>query len=51
MRSDGDEPELLAQPVGERLGFAGEHTTGERIGFADGAMATGLREAERILGR
>jgi monoamine oxidase len=49
--SGGDDLELLAAPVGERLRFAGEHTSAARMGYADGALATGLREAERILGR
>ncbi|HWJ82993.1 MAG TPA: NAD(P)/FAD-dependent oxidoreductase [Nocardioides sp.] len=39
---------LLGEPVG-RIAFAGEHTTVERAGYADGAMATGLREARRLL--
>lgn len=39
---------LLGEPVG-RIAFAGEHTTVERAGYADGAMATGLREAKRLL--
>jgi monoamine oxidase len=43
--------DLLAAPVGERLLFAGEHTTSARVGYADGAMATGLREAARVLRR
>ncbi|PWN04222.1 hypothetical protein DJ010_00775 [Nocardioides silvaticus] len=40
--------DALAAPVG-RIGFAGEHTGSERAGYADGAMASGLREAKRLL--
>lgn len=45
--SDFDE---LGVPVG-RICFAGEHTGSERAGYADGAMASGLREAKRLLQR
>ena len=38
----------LGEPV-DRLCFAGEHTTVERAGYADGAMTSGLREAKRLL--
>jgi polyamine oxidase len=38
----------LGEPVG-RICFAGEHTTVERAGYADGAMTSGLREAKRLL--
>jgi len=41
----------LGEPVGGRLLFAGEHTQSRRIGYADGAMASGIREAKRLLGR
>jgi polyamine oxidase len=41
--------DLLGQPIGERLLFAGEHTQSERLGYADGAMSSGLREAARLL--
>lgn len=40
----------LGEPVGRVL-FAGEHTGSARAGYADGAMATGLREAKRLLRR
>jgi monoamine oxidase len=40
--------ELLGQPVHGRLLLAGEHTHGERNGYADGAYATGLRAAGRL---
>ncbi len=42
--------DLLGQPVGDRLLFAGEHTQSDRLGYADGAMNSGLREAARLLG-
>jgi monoamine oxidase len=38
----------LAEPV-DRICFAGEHTTIERAGYADGAMTSGLREAKRLV--
>ena len=38
----------LGEPVG-RIAFAGEHTSLERAGYADGAMASGLREAKRLV--
>jgi polyamine oxidase len=38
----------LGEPV-DRLCFAGEHTTIERAGYADGAMTSGLREAKRLV--
>jgi monoamine oxidase len=40
--------EVLGTPVG-RICFAGEHTTIERAGYADGAMTSGLREAKRLV--
>jgi monoamine oxidase len=40
----------LGEPI-DRLCFAGEHTTLERAGYADGAMTSGLREAKRLLRR
>ncbi len=40
----------LGEPAHERILFAGEATTAARMGFADGAMSTGLREARRLLG-
>ncbi|MEO7352165.1 MAG: NAD(P)/FAD-dependent oxidoreductase [Marmoricola sp.] len=46
--SDAD---LLGQPVGGRLLFAGEHTQSDRLGYADGAMSSGIREAARLLNR
>ena len=43
--------DLLGEPIGGRLLFAGEHTQSARTGTADGAMSSGLREARRLLGR
>jgi monoamine oxidase len=42
---------LLGQPLHGRLLFAGEATTTTRMGFADGAFQTGIREAKRLLGQ
>lgn len=39
----------LAEPVSERLGFAGEATHEEFFATVHGAYMTGIREAERIL--
>jgi monoamine oxidase len=44
---DADIDELAA-PAGRVL-FAGEHTSRTRLGYADGAMSSGLREAKRLL--
>jgi monoamine oxidase len=41
--------DLLGQPVGGRLLFAGEHTQHARLAFADGALTSGIREAKRLL--
>ena len=41
--------DLLGEPIGGRLLFAGEHTQSARIGYADGAMNSGIREAKRLL--
>lgn len=41
--------DLLGQPLCGRLLFAGEATTVSRMGFADGAMQSGIREAKRLL--
>ncbi|MET0999150.1 MAG: NAD(P)/FAD-dependent oxidoreductase [Marmoricola sp.] len=40
----------LGTPVSGRILFAGEHTQSARVGYADGAMTSGLREAKRLLG-
>lgn len=50
----GAEPgdaDLLGEPVAGRLLFAGEHTQSARLGYADGALTSGIREAKRLLGR
>ena len=39
----------LGEPVGERLLFAGEASYKERYGYADGALSSGLREAQRLI--
>ncbi len=41
--------DLLGTPVAGRLLFAGEHTQSARLGYADGAMTSGVREAKRLL--
>jgi polyamine oxidase len=43
--------DLLGEPIGGRLLFAGEHTQSARLAYADGAMTSGIREAKRLLGR
>ena len=42
--------DILGTPVTGRLLFAGEHTQSARLGYADGAMTSGIREAKRLLG-
>jgi len=42
--------DLLGEPVGGRLLFAGEHTRSARLAYADGALTSGIREAKRLLG-
>lgn len=42
--------EILGEPIGERLLFAGESTSRIHTGYVGGAIQTGLREARRILG-
>jgi polyamine oxidase len=42
--------DLLGEPVGGRVLFAGEHTQSARLGYADGAFSSGIREAKRLLG-
>jgi monoamine oxidase len=42
------ELDVLAKPVGGRILFAGE-ATHHRLGYADGAMSSGIREAKRLL--
>jgi monoamine oxidase len=43
--------DLLGEPLGGRLLFAGEHTQSRRLAYADGALTSGIREAKRLLGR
>jgi monoamine oxidase len=43
--------DLLGEPVGGRLLFAGEHTQSARLAYADGALTSGIREAKRLLGQ
>ena len=43
-------PSYLAQPVADRLLWAGEATSILRHGYVDGAYETGLREAQRVIG-
>jgi len=43
--------DLLGEPIGGRLLFAGEHTQSARVAYADGAMVSGIREAKRLLNR
>jgi monoamine oxidase len=40
--------DVLAKPVGGRILFAGE-ATHHRLGYTDGAMSSGVREAKRLL--
>jgi polyamine oxidase len=42
--------DLLGEPVGGRLLFAGEHTQSARLAYTDGALTSGIREAKRLLG-
>jgi monoamine oxidase len=39
----------LAAPVAGRVLFAGEASSTDRYGYADGALSTGIREAKRLL--
>jgi monoamine oxidase len=47
--SKPDDFDLLGEPVGGRLLFAGEATSRRRVGYADGAFSSGIREAKRLL--
>jgi polyamine oxidase len=42
--------DLLGEPIEGRLLFAGEATSQRRVGYADGALSSGIREASRLLG-
>lgn len=48
--SSPEDMDVLAEPVGERLLFAGEATTPEFFSTVHGAYLSGVREAKRILG-
>ena len=50
VETDPDDPEVLAEPVGGRLLFAGEATQSGHQGYVGGAIASGVREARRLLG-
>ena len=43
--------DLLGEPLHGRVLFAGEHTQSARLVYTDGAMASGIREAKRLLQR
>lgn len=47
--SSPDDMEALAEPVNDRLAFAGEATNAEFFGTVHGAYLSGVREADRIL--
>jgi polyamine oxidase len=47
--ADPAQLDLLGEPISGRLLFAGEHTQSARVGYADGAMTSGIREAKRLL--
>ncbi|KAI3428576.1 hypothetical protein D9Q98_007398 [Chlorella vulgaris] len=47
--ASGLQYDQLAQPIGQRLLFAGEHTAREHPDTVGGAMLSGLREAARVL--
>jgi polyamine oxidase len=47
--ADPADLDLLGEPIGGRLLFAGEHTQSARVTYADGAMTSGIREAKRLL--
>lgn len=41
--------DLLGEPLHGRLLFAGEHTQSARLVYTGGTMASGIREANRLL--
>jgi polyamine oxidase len=43
--------DVLGEPIGGRVLFAGEHTQSRRLAYADGAMTSGIREAKRLIGQ
>ena len=50
-RATPADADLLGEPIGGRLLFAGEHTQSSRLVYTDGAMASGIREAKRLVGK
>ena len=50
VETEPDDPEVLAEPVVGRLLFAGEATQSRHQGYVGGAIASGVREARRLLG-
>jgi monoamine oxidase len=48
--SSPDDLEELGRPIRGRLLFAGEATGHARVGYADGALTSGIREAKRLIG-
>jgi monoamine oxidase len=49
VNAKGSDFEALAEPVSDRLLFAGEATNREHPGTVHGAYLSGVREAERII--
>src|SRR6185437_7091502 len=49
--ADPADADVLGEPIGGRLLFAGEHTQSRRLAYADGAMTSGIREAKRLHGQ
>jgi monoamine oxidase len=47
--ADARDCDLLGQPVGGRVLFAGEHTQSSRLVYVAGALTSGIREAKRLL--
>lgn len=50
-RREGAHYEAMAAPVGDRVLFAGDGTSYDFGSTVEGAIVTGIREAERLLGR
>jgi monoamine oxidase len=50
LRAGPADPDALAAPLAGRVLFAGEATSDARMGYADGAFSTGIREVKRLLG-
>jgi hypothetical protein len=50
LRAGPGDADILAAPLAGRVLFAGEATSAARMGYADGAFSTGIREAKRLLG-